>query len=286
MAKVMKVRWDPETDRPVAYYEEEKSPQEIEAERKAFADNASARRVSDAMAPGQETMRIAADWYRSNPMAYPLALGQYLGGAADAGIGWLTAQAANSGFNPFVETPTERDRFQRELKQFADVSALAAGQNVSPKALMPKASNVKVFEEAAVAPESGAVIRLDNEFRGHGPVSISIPDNPQKPYAVRLTGLDQIDDMIASGVVRPKVGGYGKQNKATLYFGESDTTGPTFFTSLSDEKGARIVADSKKIAGRSEYIPINDLKHVFVLRDGKEVDILEDILKQNKNWGN
>jgi hypothetical protein len=128
-----------------------------------------------------------------------------------------------------------------------------------------------------------AVIRPDEVFRGQGTPKTSLAV-ATKPYAVRLTGMDQVDDMIASGLVRPKAGGYGQKGYSTIYFGEADTVGPTLFTRLSESKGARLVADSSKIAGREGPIPIDDLKHVFVLRNGEEVDILEEILRRNMEW--
>ena len=143
MAQVLKYRWDPETDKPIAYYEEESAPltgQELADMSQVEAD----RRTAHAMQPGMDMMSQGAAMYADNPYNYPLGLLYTVGGALDSGLGYLTAKAANSDWNPFVETPTERDRFQRELKQFSDVAGLAAGMNPTPNSLMPKGGMAKV----------------------------------------------------------------------------------------------------------------------------------------------
>jgi len=128
----------------------------------------------------------------------------------------------------------------------------------------------------------GAVIRPDKVFRGHGDPSASLKAT-DKPYAVRTTKMDQIEDMIKSGLVRPKPGGYGKQKLSTIYFGDADTTGSTLFTKIGPGK-FRIVAKSNVVAGRKGPIPIDELEHVYAFRDGKEVDILQDILRLNREF--
>lgn len=128
-----------------------------------------------------------------------------------------------------------------------------------------------------------AVIRPDKVFRGHG-VPMSSLKTTDKPYAIRVTGIDQIDDMVASGLVRPKPGGYGKQRVSTIYFGEADSPAGTTLFSKIDPGRARLVARSEDVANRKGPIPIDELKHVFVIRDGKEVDILGEILRRNKQY--
>jgi hypothetical protein len=66
--------------------------------------------------------------------------------------------------------------------------------------------------EPTAEPSDAAVIRPDDVFRGSGIPKITV-EQTDKPFVVRATKQDQIDDMIASGLVRPKPGGYGKQQK-------------------------------------------------------------------------
>jgi len=131
-----------------------------------------------------------------------------------------------------------------------------------------------------------AVIRSDNLFRGEGPITTSL-SSATKPYAVRLTGQSQIDDMIKSGLVRPKVGGYGKSKKSTLYFGEMDEATPnSVFTRPTESSGKEytIVAKAPQIAGREGPIPIDELQHIWTMRNGEMVDILPEVLKRNVDY--
>lgn len=126
-----------------------------------------------------------------------------------------------------------------------------------------------------------AVIRPDKEFRGHGAPTNSLKSTEQ-PYAIRVTKLDQIDDMIKSGLVRPKPGGYGRQRLSTIYFGGADSAaGTTPFSKIGPDQ-ARLVAKSSDVANRKGPIPIDELKHIYVMRDGKEVDILDEVIRRNR----
>lgn len=129
-------------------------------------------------------------------------------------------------------------------------------------------------------------VREDNVFRGNGPVTTSL-DKATKPFAVRLTGESQIEDMINSGLVRPKEGGYGQDQKAILYFGEMDEPVPTsVFTKPKEDpnKNYTIVMDSAKVAGREGPIRLDELQHVWTTRDGKLVDVLPEILIKNRSY--
>jgi hypothetical protein len=142
---------------------------------------------------------------------------------------------------------------------------------------------VTEFEQTA----KGTILRPDNLFRGEGPIKTSL-EKATKPYAVRLTGQNQIDDMIESGLIRPKEGGYGKNKKSIIYFSEMDTALPdSIFTipKIGSGKEYTIVADSSKIAGRQGAIPLDYLQHVWTIRDGKMVDVLPEILQKNVAFG-
>lgn len=159
-------------------------------------------------------------------------------------------------------------------------SLATRGAQKFSNAMLSKAFNAA--DDAAAATTRRAVIRPDDVFRGHGTPRVPI-DTATKPYAVRVTGYDQIDDMVRSGLVRPKPGGYGKQQSPQIYFGESDTVGSTIFTKIGPDK-VRLVTDTSRVAGREGPIPIDELKHIFALRNGEEVDILEEILRRNMEW--
>ena len=94
-----------------------------------------------------------------------------------------------------------------------------------------------------------AVIRSDDIFRGVGTPKITV-DQTDKPFVVRTTTQDQIDDMIASGLVRPKPGGYGKQQTPQIYFGESETAEPSGVFGRPAEGGFAIVGKSGNLVGK------------------------------------
>jgi len=134
---------------------------------------------------------------------------------------------------------------------------------------------------------AGAIIRPDDVFRGNGPITTSL-SVASKPYAVRVTGQSQIEDMIQSGLIRPKEGGYGQEGKAILYFGEMDDAVPnSIFTRPKGDgdKNYTIVADSSKIAGREGPIPLDDVQHIWTMRDGQMVDILDEVKLKNREFG-
>lgn len=137
----------------------------------------------------------------------------------------------------------------------------------------------------AAAPEGRAVIRPDDVYRGEGIPRITVRETSQ-PYVVRGTQQSQIDDMIQSGLVRPKPGGYGAKNSSQLYFGESSEVLPTSIFGRPTEERFVLVGDSDKLAGTEGPIPIDQLRHVWAVRDGETVDILPEMLRANREFGN
>jgi len=85
--------------------------------------------------------------------------------------------------------------------------------------------------------------------------------------------------------VRPKPGGYGKRKLSQLYFGESSEAMPTGLGRPTEDRFV-IVGDSDKLAGTEGPIPIDQLRHVWVVRDGETVDILPEILRANRDFDN
>ena len=130
---------------------------------------------------------------------------------------------------------------------------------------------------------NAAVIRPDDVFRGNGVPKITV-DQTDKPFVVRATKQDQIDDMIASGLVRPKPGGYGKQQNAQIYFGESETATPSSIFARPKEGDFALVGKSENLVGKEGPIPIDQLEHIWENRGGELVDILPDVIRRNQEF--
>ena len=141
----------------------------------------------------------------------------------------------------------------------------------------------------AAAPDpnaaAGAIIRPDDVYRGEGTPRITVRET-NEPFVVRGTQQNQIDDMIQSGLIRPKPGGYGQDNKSSIYFGESSEALPTNVFGRPSEDRFVLVGDSDKLAGTEGPIPIDQLRHVWAVRDGETVDILPEILRANREFDN
>jgi hypothetical protein len=137
----------------------------------------------------------------------------------------------------------------------------------------------------ATTPNQPAIIRPDDVYRGEGTPRITVRQTDQ-PFVVRGTQQSQIDDMIQSGLVRPKPGGYSKRNRSQLYFGESSEAMPTSAFERPTEDRFVIVGDSDKLAGTEGPIPIDQLRHVWVVRNGETVDVLPEILRANRDFDN
>lgn len=133
-----------------------------------------------------------------------------------------------------------------------------------------------------------AIMRRDDVYRGEG--AASVPEHfaeSEYPYVMRGTGMDQLEDMIKSGMVRPKPGGYGKRNYSTLYFGETNTADPdlSVFTRPTPEKPITMVADPRTISSYEGGIPIDELRNVFIRQEnGELLDILDDIIRRNRDY--
>lgn len=134
----------------------------------------------------------------------------------------------------------------------------------------------------ATIPNQPAIIRPDDVYRGEGTPRITVRQTDQ-PFVVRGTQQDQIDDMIQSGLVRPNRDGW--KGSSQLYFGESPTALPTSILGRPSETRFVMVGDSDKLAGTEGPIPIDQLRHVWVVRDGETVDVLPDILRANRDFG-
>ena len=128
-----------------------------------------------------------------------------------------------------------------------------------------------------------AVIRSDDVFRGVGTPKITV-EQTDKPFVVRTTTQDQIDDMIASGLVRPKPGGYGKQQSPQIYFGESETAEPSGVFGRPAEGSFAIVGKSGNLVGKEGPISLDQLEHIWENRGGELVDILPDIIRRNQEF--
>ena len=134
---------------------------------------------------------------------------------------------------------------------------------------------------------AGAIIRPDDVFRGNGSFRNNV-ESADAPFAYRLTGQSQIEDMIQSGMVRPKEGGYGQAGENTVHYGAMTDAVPksVFNTPKTDpNKGFTIVADKAKIAGKEGPATLDDLQHIWTMRNGQMVDILDEVKAKNRDYG-
>lgn len=151
--------------------------------------------------------------------------------------------------------------------------------------VLPDTPDVETPPVLSTLPEERprAVIREDNTYRGAGTVRTSMSANDPSPFATRTTAQSQIDDMIFSGVVRPPEGGY--RGEAIMYFGGYDNELPTSMLNRPNpSKPYTIVARGETVAGKEGPIPIDELLHVWTIKDGEYVDILPEILQRNKDY--
>lgn len=131
-----------------------------------------------------------------------------------------------------------------------------------------------------------AVIRRDDVYRGDGRVSVSREiAASDAPYAVRATGRDQLEDMIQSGLVRPRPGGYGNQATSTLYFAPSQVPHPmdSILTRLTPKNPVGLVGRPQTLGAYEGGIPIDELERVLIRQDdGTLLDMLSEILARNR----
>ena len=141
----------------------------------------------------------------------------------------------------------------------------------------------------------GAVIRRDDQFRGEGDMPISYISEGKTPadfsgqFAIRTTKQDQIDDIIQSGLVRQKKGGYGPKQKSTLYFGVQGSPETKVGISPGNLSGTSPYALVAKADEAAKYdnqggIPLDALQHIWTLRDGKMTDILDEVKAKNREF--
>jgi hypothetical protein len=154
--------------------------------------------------------------------------------------------------------------------------------------LQPSAQNEQSLSSAARPMDianSPIVIRTDDKFRGEGTPRIADIENVTTSHMVRRTTMGQVNDMIQSGTVRPKEGGYGKYKNSQLYFGPTSKTNPDQFSGAFEAKPSGdnvvIIAKTDSLRETTGPIPINKLQHVWAERNGKYVDILPDIIAAN-----
>jgi predicted GNAT family acetyltransferase len=164
---------------------------------------------------------------------------------------------------------------------FAEIDDMSSVNMVSPEMQRSLGAAGTGVDDAALVGRTedflgqAAIIRQDDVYRGEGTPRITVRET-NEPFVVRGTQQSQIDDMIQSGLVRPKPGGYGANNSAQLYFGESSEALPTSIFGRPSEERFVLVGDSDKLAGTEGPIPIDQLRHVWAVRDGETVDILPE----------
>ena len=180
---------------------------------------------------------------------------------------------------PLPEDATPEEIGQRTSDLFA-LSAAIPGVGIAGQAVR------RLPGEDLLPPAGRAVIRRDDVFRGEGPATVSeVLAASNAPYATRLTGMDQLEDMVRSGLVRPKPGGYGKGAGSTIYFGPAQTPelNTSVFNSLSEGKPVGLVGKPGTLAAYEGGIPIDELERIVVRQpDGTMLDMLDEILARNR----
>ena len=205
-------------------------------------------------------------------------------------------RAANELFNPYAESMRHAEFASREdlppeqRREHAAYAASMAG--IASLPLGKQAAALGRLIRGTLTPDpSGttagrAVVRRDDVFRGAGPQQVlETVSESADPFAIRVTGQSQIDDMIESGLVRPKPGGYGKRQLSTIYFGtQQDNTVNTAspFTRLGPGKEYAIVGRPEKIGAYEGGVPLDELEHVWTNSGDEIVDILPSLLRQNR----
>lgn len=203
----------------------------------------------------------------------------------------------NELFNPIAE-PLEyagyalrEDLSPEQRREYAAYAASQAGIAALPGALYAKRL-ASLLRRMANPDPSGvtkgrAVVRRDNEVRGRDPATVS-PLSEDVPFGVRKTKMDQLEDMIASGLVRPKIGGHkpkkGRLGSSQIYFGPLETRNPTGNALPDVGQPVALVGRRENLQAYEGGIPIDALERVLMRQDdGKIVDILDDILARNRS---
>jgi hypothetical protein len=182
------------------------------------------------------------------------------------------------------KTPMQRAASGAEMLTGVAEAVMPMAAAARPAAAVSRVSKMRGGMPDAQVPVGRAVVRPDNVFRGAGSEGVSYRSaDASGKYAIRMTDAKQIEDMISSGTVRPKPGGYGQDGKATLYFGLVDN--PTVKTGpfgINATKTHALVGDPENVAAYGSRVPMDALKHVWTTgADGQPVDILGDLLAQN-----
>ncbi|CAB4190470.1 hypothetical protein UFOVP1202_57 [uncultured Caudovirales phage] len=209
--------------------------------------------------------------------------GRILGAMADAGAVGQVAGNAKRAVNAAVE---------RAPVLYADAignaRALAQGDLEFMRGRgLPSESAAAGAQVTGRGTGAGAIIRPDDTFRGNGSFRNNV-ESADVPFAYRLTGQTQIDDMIQSGMVRPKEGGYGQAGQNTVHYGAMPEATPSTLANMpktDPNKGFTLVADKTKIAGKEGPATLDDLQHIWTMRDGQMVDILDEVKAKNRDYG-
>lgn len=184
----------------------------------------------------------------------------------------LRRSMAAAGRGDVVESATE-------LLSSVPIPA-SVGARLAMRAVPEVVSGVAPMTDDAMR----AIIRQSDEYRGEGPWRTSMRSDDPMPFGTRTTAQSQIDDMVSSGTVRPPVGGY--QGQAVMYFGGTDSSIPrSIMNRPNPSKPYTIVAPSSVVAGREGAIPIDELQHVWTMRDGEMVDVLQELIRRNNQYG-
>lgn len=199
-------------------------------------------------------------------LAYP----ELAAGAVAGGIGELSGYLG--------QDQTQQRKLSRDIMGMMESTA---GSGMSLR-MVPKAPPRRTFSTVIiddgrptqhVVHTSGMDLQYENSparWRA------SDPD-----YATRITGKEQINDMIESGLVRSKPPGSKAKGgrQGVTHWSQGRERLVYDWGGLGDSY--IIKAPSANLNGRQGGIPLNELEGVYVYRDGQPVNILDQIRKDN-----
>ena len=194
----------------------------------------------------------------------------------------LAARAVAGGIGEasgFVgQSPTMQRKLANDIMGMMESTAgMGMSMRMVPKSSPPRTFSTVIIDDGRptqhVVHKSGMDLQYENS-----PARWRSPD---PDYATRITGKAQIDDMIESGLVRSKPPGAKAKGgrQGVTHWSQGRERLVYDWSGLPDSY--IIKAPSKNLDGRSGGVPLDELEGIYVYRDGKPVNILEDIRRSN-----
>ena len=194
----------------------------------------------------------------------------------------LAARAASGGIGELSGLVGQSPTMQRKLAN--DVMGMmesTAGMGMSMR-MVPKAPARRSFSTVIIddgRPTQHVVHKSGMDFQ-YADAPARWPANDPN-YATRITGQQQIDDIVQSGLVRSKPPGAKAKGGRTGVTHWSQGRESLVYDWGGNPNSYIIKAPSKNLDGRSGGIPIDELEGIYVYRDGQPTNILDDIRRSN-----